>query len=464
MDSTVLNRMFRTYGAWILALGIIGVIGALVVTATQTPEFESRAKAIVSVQAAEDASTNDLVNADRLAQARAVTYVDVVESDQVLSAAITRLGLDTTPQGLAGDISASSSEASVVISIKATADTADGAAAIAGAVAQSFETYVETVLEVPAGADQSSVGIEIVDTGAVPTSAVSPRPSLNLGIGAITGLLIGSILALALALADRRLRSVGEIERVLGRPALGVAPRAAALLGMRPTGGSADSIKVTESLRAIRTNLTFVGARGDGMVFQVAAARRAEPVAPVVIGLAKAFAEIGARVVVVDADFASPKLAAMMRISRAAGLTDALSSRGDLASIASASPFPGVDVVPAGSANVENPSAMLASAKMSELLTQLASSYDVVLIAVAPLLDAADGAMLSRLTSGTVLVAGVGRVSSTELASAVDILNNLEAPVTGVIITQPVWGSRQRGALSSEAVTRITTDTEPFGA
>ena len=455
MELAVADRMFRVFGWAMIAFTILGLIVAGFLTARETPVYESGAKVIVKLQTDGTPSPNDLVNANNFARAKAATFAQVVSSSQVLQPVIAQMGLDVTAQELSRRVSGSTEPESVIVGINVEASSPEDAAALGAAVTQRFIEYIETDLEKPAPGAKTSVTIDLFQEATTPESPSSPKVANNLGLGLVGGLLVGAVVALVLAISDRRLRSVGDIERVIGRPVLGVVGRAG---GARRATGLADSITVGEPLRAIRTNLTFVGSRGEGMTFAVASARSDENSTAALLGVAKAFAEIGAKVVVIDANFAAPKAAVMFRVSRSIGLIDALVSNAKVSDIAVATNVSGLDVIPPGNASIDTPSRLLGTIQMKQLVDELAATYDVVLFDVAPLLVAADAAMLSSLTDGVVLVAGAGRVNSAELSSAIDILTNLEVPVTGVIVTKWSLGREPKLAMSSEAVTRVMAE------
>lgn len=455
MELAVAWRVLRVYGWLALLFGLIGLLVAGVYTVQQTPVYVSQSRLIVGLQTSGTASPNDRVNANNFASQTAATYAQVVSSSQVLQQAISALKITATPQSLAEMVNATSVVDSPIITVQVKADSPSSAAALGDAVTKSFQNYVVTVLEPPVSStstnkDKSTITVAVLQAATVPTVADSPKPLVNLGLGLLAGLLIGAAVALVLALTDKRLRTVGEVERVIGRPVLGV-------LGLAATGSvaSADAVLLDEPLRAIRTNYTFVAQGRSGMVSVVASSKSGEGAVETVVGLAKAFAEIGARVVVVEADFASPRLAPMFGLSGDLGLVDVLTRGAELVDVVQPSDDPLISVLAEGGAGVENPSRLLGSGPMALVVDELRAGYDVVLFSVPPLLVAADAAMLSTLVGGVVVVAGSGRVTAPELSSAIDSLSNLEVSILGVVMTRRSLRRRRSLETSSEALARI---------
>ena len=459
MELSVAWRVLRVYGWLAVALALVGLLAAAIVTAQQTPVYVSQSQLIVALQTTGSATPNDRVDANRFAEQTAATYADVVPSSPVLQDAISALGIDETPQSLADRIDASSEVESPIVQIRAEADTPENAEALANAVTDSFQNYVETVLEPPVAVkedeERSTITFGVLQSASLPISADSPNVLVNLGLGLLVGLFLGAALALVLALADRRLRSVGEVERVIGRPVLGVMG-----LGATGTRRSSEAVPLDESLRAICTNLAFVGRNGAGMSFVVVSTKRGEGAPEAIVGIAKAFAEIGARVMVVDADFALPRVASMFGASGSLGLVDALTRGAKLSDAIVTTEDPQIHTIPAGGVSVASPSRLLGSAQMALVVDELNDAYDVVLFSAQPLLVAADAAVLSSVVRGVVVVAGSGRVSSPELSSAIDSLTNLEVPISGVVVTRRSLLHHRRLDTSSEAMARVATSTQ----
>jgi capsular exopolysaccharide synthesis family protein len=154
-----------------------------------------------------------------------------------------------------------------------------------------------------------------------------------------------------------------------------------------------------------------------------------------VSNLAVALAEIGKRVLLVDADLRRPRIADVFQLIEAAGLTDVLT--GDVECSDAIQDW-GVNrqlcVLTAGSVP-PNPAELLESEQMAELMANWQRDYDVVLLDSPPVLPVTDAVILSRMATGTVLVCASGRARRPEVNSALNALSQAESPVLGVVVT-----------------------------
>ncbi|MFW8745217.1 CpsD/CapB family tyrosine-protein kinase, partial [Mesorhizobium japonicum] len=195
-----------------------------------------------------------------------------------------------------------------------------------------------------------------------------------------------------------------------------------------------------EAFRSLRTNLQFLDVEGGPRSFVIASAIPEEGKTTTAANLAIAIAQSGARVAVVDADLRRPRLAGYLGLEGAVGLSDVLIGRVPLTD--ALQPWGNVPlmVLPAGT-RPPNPSELLGSRAMELLLQVLEREFDTVLIDVPPLLPVTDGALLAKQTRGALLLVAAGRVRRDELAGAIRALENVDAHLSGLILTMlPVKG------------------------
>ena len=146
------------------------------------------------------------------------------------------------------------------------------------------------------------------------------------------------------------------------------------------------------------------------------------------LAIAKSFAEIGARVLVIDGDLDRSPLSS----GNAGGLIELLSGKVDLGVITQTATH-GLDLLPAGRSADSNSSALLASKIFDDLLTQLKTTYDQIFIVAPPLLRSAAGVIASDKADGVVLVAKLGTSTVEQVHVTVAAVANIETSVFGVV-------------------------------
>lgn len=423
---------------WILILltTLVGVGAGALASFLTPPTYQTSTQLYVSVRTSENAATGDLVQGTTFARQIVASYVDIVDTAIVLEPVVDDLGLDLTARQLSGKISATSPLNTVLIDITVSDRDPQLAADIANAVGTSFTAVVQDELESPAADGTSPIQITTVQPATAPTTPVSPRTPLNLALGALLGLALGVGIAVLRVVLDTRIHSAHDIEQITEKPLLGgiaFDPDASE----RPLIVHADPKNPrAESFRSLRTNLQFLQAgEGGTRSFVVSSAGPAEGKSTTTANLAIALAETGARVALLDGDLRLPKVATYMGIEGAVGLTDVLIGRVELVDALQRWGRTRLYVLPAGQVP-PNPSELLGSAAMDQLMRALREHFDYVLIDAPPLLLVTDAAVVSKKTDGVVLAAASGLTKKQALHGAVRTLETAGAELLGVVVTK----------------------------
>ena len=288
---------------------------------------------------------------------------------------------------------------------------------------------------------------ELVQPAHTPTSPSSPQTRRNTVLGFILGLLFGVAAALLLERLDRRIKDVAELGEIYGLPVLCDVPESQAL-----SSGQAESVHgfaVAESFRMLRARLRYFNIDREIRSLIVTSVGPAEGKTTVAHNLAAATASAGAtRVLLLEADLRRPRLAAKLGLTAAPGLAEFLTRAVGLDEVIQRitlqeggdRPDKTLDVIVAG-INPPNPAELLESDKMADLLDRLAAIYDLVVIDTPPAGLIADVIPLMSLVGGIVIVSSVGKSSRDAAAHFKGHLDQLGAPVLGVIANRVKYRS-----------------------
>lgn len=420
---------------WILivSLTVLGGAGAFGWSILQTSTYEATTQLYVSARS-DTSGISELAQGTNFARQAVVSFADVVNSAIVLDRVIDDLNLNTTAQQLASSIEASAPQNSVIISIRVSNSDPELAASIANSVGTNFADVVVNQLEKPADDSASLVRVETIQPALVPTTPASPRIPLNVGLGTAVGLALALLVAVLRSVLDTRIHSLHDIEVATDAPVLGgiaLDPDAK----KRPLIVHADPRNPrAESFRSLRTNLQFVDVDGSSRSFVVTSAGPGEGKSTTTANLAIALAETGARVALVDGDLRLPRVAEYMGVEGAVGLTDVLIGRAELVDVLQQWGTGKLFVLASGR-TPPNPSELLGSQAMQRTLEALEDAFDYVLVDAPPLLLVTDAAVVSRFTSGVLMVAASGLTRKPQLAAAVEKLSAIGSRLFGVIVT-----------------------------
>ncbi|MBF6620085.1 MAG: polysaccharide biosynthesis tyrosine autokinase [Patulibacter sp.] len=277
---------------------------------------------------------------------------------------------------------------------------------------------------------------EVVQTASVPTEPSSPKPKRSAALAFLLGLILAGAVTAVRSQFDRRIRDQSEFESVTGWPILASISRSSELAEAQP--GLSSLSPVSERFRLLRARLRYFNVDKEIRSLLITSAHAGEGKSTVALHLAAAYAQAGARVVIVESDLRRPTLADRTRCRRVPGLAELISERLDDADAIQRVEFrdsdgAGLDLIAAG-ATPPNPSALLESSAMGDLLTRLTSTYDLVIVDTPPATVVSDAIPLLNAVDGVIVVSNLRILPRDEARDLGVELERLRAPVLGAVI------------------------------
>jgi polysaccharide biosynthesis transport protein len=423
-------QIFRTHRYSIIALALLGAVISGYLALSAVPQYRATASVYFSLPASNSAT--DLNQGATYTQAQVVSYAALVTKPIVLAKVIDELELELTPKQLARSISARASGRTVLVDISAVSRDPQRASDLANSTATQLGVVVRELS--PKGADgESAISVAIVAEATAPSVPFTPNTRRDVMIGFIGGLLVGSALALARELLDTKPRDADEVAGLVGAPVLAQVAhdndikRKIYASGQYPT-------RTTEAFQRLRTNLRYVSIERPANVVTITSALAGEGKSTTSINFARACAQAGDRVLLIDADLRSPVIATRLCLQPAYGLTNLLAEGVPFEHLVqSQDDMPLLDVLASGDVP-PNPTHLIESPAMSSMLATARQTYDIVIIDSPPLLPVSDGAILARQSGAALLVANMRKVHRHQLVEAVSHLQQVGGDLVGVIV------------------------------
>ncbi|MGZ4594954.1 MAG: polysaccharide biosynthesis tyrosine autokinase [Actinomycetes bacterium] len=442
MDFKELLRMAQRRWLTIVVFFLLGLAGAGALTYTQTPQYQSEARVFISADTS--GGSVEALNASTFTTQRVQSYADLATSRELMQRVIARLDLNMTPETLAAKISSEVATGTVIIAIHVTDASPTVAQQIAKAESEVFTDYLAQ-LETPLGSSGAPIKATIVDPASYSGVQVSPKPVLNLILGAFIGALIGFGVAVLRDMLDNTITSPEDVEDTIEAPLLaniaydGDVPKHPLL-----TEAGSHSPRV-EAFRLLRTNLQFLNLDTRPRSLVITSAVPGEGKTSTATNLAIALAQTGQRVLLVDGDLRRPKVASVLGLERAVGLTTVLVGRSELADSIQKHAGSGIFVLASGPIP-PNPTEVLQSHAAQALFDRLTDMFDMVIIDAPPLLPVSDAAIMARDVDGAILVVRHGSTTREQLRQASGRLTQVDANLFGVAVNMtPRRGKRSTG-------------------
>jgi polysaccharide biosynthesis transport protein len=471
---------------WLIALTTLICGGvALAVSLNQSKKYDASASLLFRNPGFSSALFGSSVFEPSLDPAReSTTNLQLVKSRAVATAVRDKLNLDTRPNDLLESVTVEERTNSDVVDVKVRDEDPQRAARLAGEFANQYVLFRQTAdrrkivdaedlirtrlanLPTEAAAErgqlqqalQKLIALEAVQTGnaelidrpEVPTVASSPQTKRDLAVALLVGLGLGLLLAFLLDVLDRRVKSSEEFEEIYRVPALVTIPQRT-FAGRRANDGGAGF----EPFRMLYSSLGFLSVSGPLRRVMVTSAVAEEGKTSVAVNLARAVAMSGRSVALIEGDLRRPSFRRHLGGEGAPeGLTNALVGRktaGELITYLSPEDMTPALVEPEtvgqgvrGAVGVlqsgpvpPNSAELLRSERMEELLEEVASTHDFVIVDAPPLLPVADAQVLlaHEFMDACLVVARVYKTTRDQARRARAILDQANVERIGLVVS-----------------------------
>ncbi|MBC7656194.1 MAG: polysaccharide biosynthesis tyrosine autokinase [Frankiaceae bacterium] len=297
---------------------------------------------------------------------------------------------------------------------------------------QLYDALLQRYKEIGVAGGIGANNISVVDRAEVPGRPFTPSWRRNLTLGFGSGLALGMLIALALHHGDRRIRSVKVLETLTRLPGLGVVPLLDA--GVTPLVARADlRSPFSEAYRSVRTALQFSTTHGLPRSLLITSAGPGEGKTTTALELARNIAQLGRKVVLVDADLRKPSLHQLFGKPNAAGVSSVLAGASDLAGVCQKTEEPNLTLITSGPLP-PNPPELLGSDRLVAMLEELSQSFDIVVLDGPPILGLADAPLLAGRAEAVLFVVNANSTRKDAVQSALHRLAGTHGHVLGTVL------------------------------
>lgn len=296
-----------------------------------------------------------------------------------------------------------------------------------------YEGLLQRHKEVDVAGGVGANNIFIIDRAEVPLSPSSPKLMRSILFSVLLGFGVGAGLAVLKEMMDDLVRNVDELERTTGLASLGVIPK----ITRDPIEAEfADPRSpMMESYRSLCTSLQLTTASGLPKSLTVTSAGPGEGKSLSALAIARHFATMGLKVLLVDSDMRNPSLHKKLSVPNGVGLSSYLAGA---CAPPAAFQATDIDTLAFMSAGPLPPSAadLLAGARLHSLLRVGLEVFDLIVIDAPPVMGMADASILANTVEATVFVVGAGQSTSGQIGAALKRLRLGRANLIGAVLTK----------------------------
>ena len=388
---------------------------------------------------------NNISNSKQLVN----TYMEVLKDDAVMNAVGSLLVKQfdeatlinnfsyangkISPASIRNCLAISSVTDTSAVKVVATTKSAAVSAAICNDLTEVAPKYVEEAVGVGS--------INTIDEAKIYNTPVAPNKTKNTAIGMLAAFMITAMIIFLIDFFDNTVKDTDSLGKMFKKPIIGEIQQ----FGTEKKKKSQDEddhvkltdkdvpFNVVESYKSIRTNVSFALSTVDKKIFAVSSSSPGEGKSTTSANIAIALAQGGNKVLLIDADMRKSVQHKIFGLKNKKGLSSAISKMNSLEDCIHKNVMENLDVITAGPIP-PNPSELLSSEKMGEILETLNQEYSIILIDTPPVNVVTDAMELAKYISGIVVVLRYGKTTNEDVDSTIKKIEFAQMNLFGFIM------------------------------
>jgi capsular exopolysaccharide synthesis family protein len=300
---------------------------------------------------------------------------------------------------------------------------------------QILQTIIGRTRETSMTSTIETQNARIVDHARPAKEPISPKVTLNLGLGFFGGLGLGLAFAFFVAYIDDRVKSSFDIEGVVGLPLIGVIPQIKRMEQpdkAQIVANNADR-QVAEAFLTLHSSLRLKDGSKNAKCLLTTSTIPGEGKSFLTTNLALTFAAHGERVVIVDCDLRKPNIHKSFRVENLRGVIDVCGGTSTIDEVVLRNVQPNLDVIPAGG-RAKNPTHILNSKSFELMISELRKRYDRVFVDTPPLAAVSDALIVLPLVDGSLFTILFNKVRRKAAQFSARKLLDANVPCFGAVL------------------------------
>ena len=375
------------------------------------------------------------------------TYSKLITSRTLVQKVIANLNLNLSEGAIIGSTIVSRVEQTQLIQIRVRNTNPELACKIANEIAKVFSEQIKDIYNIN--------NVYIVDQAIPSGTPYNINHKKDLGISALIGFVLSSGLILLYYLLDNTVKSEEQLEENIGVKNLINIPlekKQKNKISSEIIAYSDPKSIISETFRTLRTNVQFSNTNSkDAKTFLITSCFQSEGKSYVSANLAITFAQVGKKVILVDADMRKGRQAKVFNLPSNRGLSNYISNldengvelNEDLGKFIKETEVPNLNVITSGTVP-PNPSELLSSPKLEKMIEELKKCYDIIIFDGAPIVPITDSLILARMLGSTIIVTLYNKTKKDDLKKVKNGIESVGGKILGTCINcVPIKSSKR---------------------
>ncbi|MCA0942765.1 polysaccharide biosynthesis tyrosine autokinase [Salipiger pacificus] len=300
-----------------------------------------------------------------------------------------------------------------------------------------YEYFLARLKETSAQQGVQQADSRIISPAVIPVEASAPRKSLILAMSGILGLILGAAFVLIREARNRAFRTAEQLEGTTGYATIGQLPMikasrrkdAIAYLKERPSSAAAEAV------RNLRTSVMLSNVDTPPKIIMTCSALPGEGKTTVAMSLTLNFASMGKKVLLIEGDIRRRVFGQYLTTEQTDGVVSVLTGAKTFDEVVTHDDLVGADVL-LGDKGQSNAADIFSSVRFAELLKELRSRYDIIIVDTPPVLVVPDARVIAQHVDATVFVVKWDQTQREQVIGALREFESVGKPVSGLVLNQ----------------------------
>ncbi len=445
IDLVELLKMFWRKKNLIILITILFIgIGYIYTTRFITPMYTSTTTLVLASNNEKNKSNTTSTAAEVAVNTKLVsTYSELIKSQKVLREVVADTGINITEEQLKKEISIESVSSTSLINISVEDKIPENSSKIANEIANVFTKKVAEIYNIN--------NVQIVNQAEIPQGPSNINHKKDIVIFGLVGLLVSITYIIIANMLDTTIKSSEELDDIFGLPILASIP----MYGKKSQKGNDKELivdkdpksPISEVFRTLRANIQFMNTKKKSKVVLITSTVEGEGKSWIAANLAVTFAQAGKLALLIDADMRKGRQYDMFNIKAKPGISNYLSGIinenkeknedeiNDIENYIQETQIKNLYVIPSGDVP-PNPSELLLSHKMKEVIKKLKEQCDVIIIDGTQCDLIADSLVLARLADTTIITTAYKQTKKENLRKVIEKIINVGGKNIGFVLNK----------------------------
>ncbi|NWF98329.1 MAG: polysaccharide biosynthesis tyrosine autokinase [Nitrospirae bacterium] len=300
-----------------------------------------------------------------------------------------------------------------------------------------YNGLLQRLKETGVSASLTASNIQILDRAEIPKKPYKPNWPLNIMLSLVVGIFGGIGLAFFTEYLDDTIKTPEDVEKKAYMPSLGIVPNFSeekSPLQVEYVSHEDSKLPISEAYRSIRTFLLLSSGGKPPRVMMITSPDRGEGKTTTSVNTAVSLTQSGFKVLLIDADMRKPRLHRIFKLDNTIGLANYLSGNAEIDNgLIKHCNIENLYVITSGPIP-PNPAELLSSYRLRDLIQNIYSDFNFIIVDTPPVLGIADPLIVSHQTDGVIIIVRSGKTAKYNIKETKRILEGVNAKILGVIL------------------------------